>query len=205
MNLTAIIDYGACNLDSISRAVEECGAAPLVTKEAADIERANRIILPGVGAFADGMRNLRERRLAEVLGAQVLDQGIPCLGICLGMQLMARLGTEGEATPGLDWIAGRIESLKPDLPTTRVPHMGWNEVELVGDSPLFKEVPSGKDFYFVHSYHLAGIDEGAVVARTPYCGGFVSAMQRDNLFGVQFHPEKSQKWGFKVLGNFLAA
>ncbi len=203
MNRVAVIDYGMGNLDSVARAVEECGGAPVVTAGAADIGTANRIVLPGVGAFPDGMRNLRARSLDVILREQVMDKRIPMLGICLGMQLLATRGLEGGETEGLGWIDGDVGRLVPGGEDARVPHVGWNEVVVDRESPLFRGVPPGSDFYFVHSYHLRCTREEDVLARTPYCGGFVSAVARGLLFGVQFHPEKSQRTGFRVLKNFL--
>lgn len=204
MKKVAIVDYKMGNLDSAARAVEECGGAPVVTNRARDLEDASYIILPGVGAFGVGMRNIRELGLDQTLREQVIEKGVPFLGICLGMQLMAARGWEGEEAEGLGWIDGEVTRLEPDGPDERVPHIGWNEVAHDGSSPLFRDIPSGKDFYFVHSYHLSCRDEGAVIARTPYCGGFVSGVNSDNLFGVQFHPEKSQRLGFQVIRNFLS-
>jgi len=203
MNQVAIIDYGMCNLDSVARAVEECGGMPLVTDKAKDIETANRIILPGVGAFPEAMLNIRQRSLDQILCEQVLERRIPFLGICLGMQLLATKGWEGGEVEGLGWIEGDVRRLEPTEEDTRIPHIGWNEVNFVRDSPLSKGIPSSPDFYFVHSYHLSPYDERDIQATTPYGKGFVSAIQRDLIFGVQFHPEKSQRLGFQVLKNFL--
>ena len=204
MKTIAIIDYGLCNLDSVTRAVEECGGTPLVTNEARDLETATHIILPGVGAFPDAMNQIRQLSLDTALQEQVLDNQIPFLGICLGMQLMATKGWEGGETEGLGLIEGEVKRLEPDTPNTHIPHIGWNEVHHVRDNPLFQGVPSGKDFYFVHSYHFCCCCEEDIIARTPYCGWFVSAIYRSHIFGTQFHPEKSQKLGFQVLKNFLS-
>lgn len=204
MNRVAIVDYGMCNLDSIARAVEECGGAPLVTERPEELETANRIILPGVGAFPDAMHNLRRRSLDLALYEQVIGRQIPFLGICLGMQLLAERGWEVEETEGLGWIEGEVRRLDPTPEERRIPHIGWNQVDLTGESRLFKGIPSGKDFYFVHSFHLCCREERDVAAYTPYCGRFVSAIERPPLFGVQFHPEKSQRIGFQLLKNFLA-
>jgi glutamine amidotransferase len=201
----AIVDYGMGNLHSVRRAFEECGADAVVTDERRVLERAAAIVLPGVGAFAAGMRNLRERGLDEVLTEQVLDREIPFLGLCLGMQLLASSSCEGGETPGLGWIDASVERLEPADRLERVPHVGWNEVHPSGESPLFAAVEPGSDFYFVHSYHVACRVSTTAAAVTPYCGGFVSAVTRDgHIFGLQFHPEKSQKAGLRVLGNFLA-
>ncbi|GIK39316.1 MAG: imidazole glycerol phosphate synthase subunit HisH 1 [Chloroflexota bacterium] len=204
MNTVAIIDYGMCNLDSVARAIEECGGSPLVTDQAKDIEQANRIILPGVGAFPDAMRNIKQRGLDEILPEQVIGKQIPFLGICLGMQLLATKGWEVEETAGLGWIEGEVRRLQSLDQETRIPHIGWNEVNFTHDSPLFRNIPASKDFYFVHSYHVCCANEAEVLARTPYCGEFISGVERGWIFGVQFHPEKSQRLGFQVLKNFLS-
>ena len=192
------------NLDSVARAVQECGGDPMVTDRAGDLEAASHIILPGVGAFALGMTNIRTRGIDAALAEQVLERRIPFLGLCLGMQLLARIGYEPEPAEGLGWIDGEVRRLEPDGSADRVPHAGWNEVEFVRDTALFRGVRPGTDFYFVHSYHVVCRDPVDIVARTQYCGSFVSAVGRDNIWGVQFHPEKSQRPGFQVLRNFLA-
>jgi imidazole glycerol-phosphate synthase subunit HisH len=203
MKTVAIIEYGMGNLDSVARAVEECGGDPMVTAEPSELEAARSIILPGVGAFSEGMKNIRAGGFDVALGEHVLRRGVPFLGVCLGMQLMASKGWEGGETAGLGWIEGEVRRLEPDGPGVRIPHVGWNEVRPEGPCPLLGGVAPGKDFYFVHSYHfLAGA--GSVLARTPYCGGFASVVGRGRMFGVQFHPEKGQKAGFQVLRNFLA-
>jgi glutamine amidotransferase len=199
----AIVDTGLCNLDSIARAIEDCGGKPLVTEDPADLERAARIVLPGVGAFPEAMARLRSRGLDVALSEQVIGREIPFLGICLGMQLMATSGTEVRDTDGLGWIDGEVDLMQAQ-PGERIPHIGWNEVEPTADSPLFRGIDPGRDFYFVHSYALRPKRHEDVAAVTPYAGGFVSAVHRGNVFGVQFHPEKSQKVGFAVLRNFLA-
>jgi glutamine amidotransferase len=208
----AIVDYGLCNLDSVRRAFEEVGARPFVTDDPSDLDACDRIVLPGVGAFPDAMRNLRARDLDDALTKQVLEQGAPFLGICLGMQLVASTGHEVETTAGLGWLdadvvllassgdrSGRPETQEPE----RVPHVGWNEVVPAYESPLFAGIPPNADFYFVHSFHVACAVAGDVLATTDYCGGFTSAVARGDVYGVQFHPEKSQGWGLQVLRNFL--
>jgi glutamine amidotransferase len=204
MNTVAIVDYGMCNLDSVARAVEECGGKALVTDRARDLEIANRIILPGVGAFADAMRNIKQRALDQILYEQAVEKQIPFLGICLGMELLASKGFEVEEADGLGFIPGEVRRLNPSREDTRIPHVGWNEVHPLPDSPLFRGIASGRDFYFVHSYHFRPRDESNVLARTPYAGGFVSAVQSGSIWGVQFHPEKSQRPGFQLLKNFLS-
>lgn len=204
MNRVAIVDYGMCNLDSVARAVEECGAVAIVTDQASDIASADRVILPGVGSFAEAMAKIRERSLDRILGDLVPGRQIPFLGICLGMHLLATCGIEGGTTEGLGWIDGEVRRLEPNGEDHRIPHIGWNDLDLVRDSPLFAGIAPESDFYFVHSYHLRPAEEDVVVARTRYADGFVSAVQRDLIFGVQFHPEKSQRLGFQLLRNFLA-
>jgi glutamine amidotransferase len=204
MKIVAIVNYGMGNLDSVYRAVEECGGNPVITNSEKDFQKANFIILPGVGSFATGILKIREFGLDKILTEQVIEKQIPFLGICLGMQLMATKGYEGVETPGLNWVQGEVVRLKPSNPDERIPHVGWNEVIFTQSAFLNEGVPSGKDFYFVHSFHLMCHNEEDVIASTPFCGKFVSAVRRDNIFGVQFHPEKSQKPGFQVIRNFLS-
>ena len=204
MARVAIVNYGMGNLDSVARAVQECGGEPVVTDQARDLESATHIILPGVGAFALGMANIRTLGIDAALAEQVRGREIPFLGLCLGMQLLARRGYEPEESAGLGWIDAEVRRLEPNGSPDRVPHVGWNDVELLRETPLFSGVRSGTDFYFVHSYHVVCRDVADVVGRTPYCGTFVSAISRGNIWGVQFHPEKSQRPGFQVLRNFLA-
>jgi imidazole glycerol-phosphate synthase subunit HisH len=199
----AIVDTGLCNLDSIARAIEECGGKPLVTDDPGDLANAARIVLPGVGAFPEAMARLRNRGLDAALYDQVIAREIPFLGVCLGMQLLATRGAEVREVAGLGWIDGDVSLLHAG-PGERIPHIGWNEVEPNAGAALFRGIPQDRDFYFVHSYVLRPAREEDVAAVTPYGGGFVSAVNRGNIYGVQFHPEKSQQVGFAVLRNFLA-
>lgn len=203
MKKVTIIDYGICNIDSIVRAVEKCGGNVTVSYKTTDLEKATHIILPGVGSYSVAMQNLSKLGLIKVIKEQTLKHKIPFLGICLGMQLLASKGYEGGETKGLDLIQGEIVMLKPDNLQTRIPHVGWNEVIFKQKSPLFKNIESGKDFYFVHSYHFKCKHNEDILAFTPYCGSFVSVVGRENIFGTQFHPEKSQRVGFEFLKNFL--
>jgi imidazole glycerol-phosphate synthase subunit HisH len=201
----AIVDYGMGNLDSVARAVEECGGRPLLTDSPRDLAGAAAVILPGVGAFAKGMANIRERGLDRVLVDDVAADEVPLLGVCLGMQLLATTGTEGGVeTAGLGLVPGRVERLQPPG-GLRVPHVGWNEVHHARPNPLFDGIDSGRDFYFVHSYAMRCDDPDDVVATVPYGDDVVAAVARGSVAGVQFHPEKSQKTGFRLLRNFLAA
>ncbi|MAE81182.1 MAG: imidazole glycerol phosphate synthase subunit HisH [Flammeovirgaceae bacterium] len=204
MTAVTIIDYGMCNLDSVARAVEECGGNPTVTDKHSVIESADSIILPGVGAFPDAMKNIQERGLEDVLRKRVVDDGVPFLGICLGMQLLASKGYEVSECKGLGWIEGEIVKLEPKGEDTRIPHIGWDEVHYPKPSKLFEGIPEGKDFYFVHSFHFVPKNEEAIIGYTKYADGGVSALQKGNIHAVQFHPEKSQKVGFALLRNFLS-
>lgn len=192
----------------MARALEDLGATPIVARHPDDLGPAAKIILPGVGSFPAGMRALAERGLDTALTDLVLSRGVPVLGICLGMQLMATWGFEGERTPGLGWLEAdvrRLDTVAPPGEVLRVPHVGWNDVTPVTDARLFDGVPAGANFYFVHSYHLVPADPSAVAATTPYGTGIVAAVSRGHIFGVQFHPEKSQRTGRRVLRNFLEA
>ncbi len=203
MKKVAIVDYGMGNLDSIARAVEECEGTPILTNDIRDLKTANKIILPGVGAFADGMANIRKLGIDRILRQEVIERRTLLLGICLGMQLLATTGFEGGKTEGLGWIEGEVKRLESKQSIDKIPHIGWNEVAFTQSTPLFKDIPTGKDFYFVHSYHFICKREIDVCARTPYCGYFISAVCKENIFGVQFHPEKSQHFGLKIIRNFL--
>lgn len=203
MNKVAIVDHGMCNLDSIARAIEKCGANAVVTDRPKDLEIANRIVLPGVGAFPGAMENLDAAGLSDAIKEQVLEQKIPLLAVCLGMQLLMEKSEEVRETKGLGLLEGVVRRLDPGESHDRVPHMGWNEVRTHKPAPLFENIAEESDFYFVHSFVVAEVPEDQIVATTPYCGGFVSAIGRGNIFGVQFHPEKSQRVGFRLLTNFL--
>jgi glutamine amidotransferase len=198
-----IVDYGMCNMGSILRAVEECGGTARVSADPADLKTATHIILPGVGSFPVAMQNLISRGFVEPLREQALAMGIPVLGVCLGMQLLAERGFEGRETAGLGLIPGEVLPLRPDTPSVRIPHVGWNEVYFQTPSPLFEGIETGHDFYFVHSYHFSCAEKKHVLATTPYCGQFASVVGQGTVFGTQFHPEKSQWIGFALLKNFL--
>ncbi len=203
MPRVAIIDYGLCNLDSIRRAVEMCGGDPVVTDAPEVLASANLLILPGVGAFGVAMENLRARGMDHAIREQV-GAGVPLLGICLGMQLLASRSTEGGSNAGLDLIPGDVALLKEHATGERVPHIGWNSVVSERrDEPLLAGIASGTDFYFVHSYHVRCATQADALASTPYCGGFTSMIRHDHVAGTQFHPEKSQRAGFRLLTNFL--
>lgn len=199
---TLVIDHGLCNLDSIVRALQECGATVGVAREPSLLPRAARVVLPGVGSFAAGMAVLRERGWVEALRDLVANRPRPLLGICLGMQMLAETGAEGGETEGLGLIPGRVDRIAA-APGERLPHIGWNEVRPTRTSPLFAGIPSGTDFYFVHSYVMTGSGD-AILAEASFGGGITVAVNRGSVFGVQFHPEKSQRAGMRLLKNFLA-
>lgn len=203
MSRVVIVNSGVCNLDSIRRALQECGGNPVVTDDPHAVEAADRIVLPGVGSFAAAMQAMDAKGLTASLRNLLARRQIPFLGICLGMQLMATRSHEFGMTEGLDLVPGEIVPLKATQAGERIPHMGWNSAFPRPGSPLWRDLNDGKDFYFVHSYHYdcAAAD---TLATCPSYGGFVAAVQRDHLMGVQFHPEKSQKAGFQLLRNFLA-
>ncbi|MCX7899614.1 MAG: imidazole glycerol phosphate synthase subunit HisH [Methylocystis sp.] len=210
---TAIIDYGSGNLHSAQKAFEraarESGATCTiaVTRDPDTVRDATRIVLPGVGAFADCRRGLMAiDGMYEALNAAVIQKGRPFLGICVGMQLMATRGLEHGEAPGFDWIPGDVTEIAPGDPSLKIPHMGWNTLSLTRAHPLFEGVPTGDNglhAYFVHSYHLAATHNADVLATTDYGAPHTAVVARDNLVGVQFHPEKSQKLGLALIANFL--
>ena len=205
MTAIALIDYGAGNLRSVRNALVAAGAEDVaVTADPAVVASADRIVLPGVGAFAACMAHLRERDgLVEAMAEAVKDRGAPFLGVCVGMQLLATRGLEFGETPGLDWIEGDVVRMEPANPALKVPHMGWNALEARRDHPLLNGEPEGAHMYFTHSFALKPADPEDVVAFADHGGVFVAAVARGNVAGVQFHPEKSQAAGLKLLSNFL--
>ncbi|MDO8561479.1 MAG: imidazole glycerol phosphate synthase subunit HisH [bacterium] len=203
--MIAIVDYGMGNVASVRNALALLGAEGVITSAPEDFERATHIIFPGVGAFPDGMRELEERGLIPILKKEVLGKKKPFLGICLGMQLLATMGEEGGETRGLGWIQGAARKFRIDEKKFRLPHIGWDDVSISGECPLFAGV-SLPVFYFVHSYVLEpeGEDAHGTAAACSYGETFTAAIQKENIFGVQFHPEKSQKSGLTLLRNFIS-
>ena len=196
-----IIDYGMSNLQSVKNALESLGCYAVVSGEAAVVETADRLILPGVGAFGHGMKHLRERGLVESM-QEFVNSGRPILGICLGMQLLADESFEHGHHEGLHFIPGSVRRLT-QVEGLRIPHMGWNNVTLHGECPIYNEVNSGSDFYFVHSYHFIPENESDVSAWCEYGMYFAASVSRGKVFGAQFHPEKSHRAGLTMLRNFL--
>lgn len=204
MSAVTIIDSGLSNIDSVARALEYCGADVVITRDPETVRTAGRLLLPGVGAFPVAMERLNALGLSDAIRDAVVRAERPILGICLGMQLLADTGHENETTLGLGLIKGDVRRLEKATPEDRIPHMGWNTVEDQGGCPLLQDVPSGSDFYFVHSYYFAAVEE-AVLATTPSYGGVPAIVGQGQVFGAQFHPEKSQTNGFQLLKNFLKA
>lgn len=201
---TVIIDYGMGNLISVKRAFEECGADVHISDDPQDLASATHIVLPGVGAFADGMAALNAKGWRAAIRTAVERESAALLGICLGMQLLAEKGTEGGQVDGLGLIEGEVVKLQPKEVGERIPHVGWNELWPEQRHTLFEGIADGSDFYFVHSYHFRTKDDASLLATTPYCGGFASVVGKDRILGVQFHPEKSQRTGFQLIRNFLS-
>ena len=209
----AIVDYGSGNLHSAAKAFERAAresgkAQPIaVTSEPAEVARAERVVLPGVGAFADCRRGLDAiPGMIEALESAVRERGRPFFGICVGMQLMAARGREYQETPGLGWIAGEVDRIAPQDAALKIPHMGWNTLNVLQPHPLLEDIPLGPDglhAYFVHSYELKPARRSDLVAQADYGGPLTAIVGRDNMVGTQFHPEKSQRLGLKLIANFL--
>ncbi len=206
----AIIDYGSGNLRSAAKAFERAaGDAGLkmavnITSRPGDLAAAGHIVLPGVGAFADCRAGLDKLPgMTEALERAVLDDGKPFLGICVGMQLMATTGFERGTHEGLGWIKGRVVPLNPDDGSLKIPHMGWNELEISRPHPFFEGVEAAAHVYFVHSYHFRAAAQDHVLATAEYGGPVTAVIGRDNMLGTQFHPEKSQGTGLRLITNFL--
>ena len=202
--MIVVIDYGMGNLGSIANMLKKVGASALVSGRREDVEGADKLVLPGVGAFDNGMRNIRERGLLEALHEKVIRRRTPILGICLGMQLLTRSSEEGQSQ-GLGWLdAETIRfAFPPDSrPPLKIPHMGWNTVQPISSDTLFAGMPQQPRFYFVHSYHVVCRQAEDVLARAQYGFQFCAALRAGHIFGVQFHPEKSHKFGMQLLRNF---
>ena len=209
----AIVDYGSGNLHSAAKAFERAARESrhdqpiLVTADPDRVVRADRVVLPGVGAFADCRRGLEAvDGMTDALEETVHRRGRPFFGICVGMQLMAERGREHGVTDGFGWIAGEVDRIAPSDPALKIPHMGWNTLNPVRVHPLLDGIavgPDGLHAYFVHSYHLTPSDRADLVAEADYGGPVTAIVGRDTMIGTQFHPEKSQKLGLKLIANFL--
>ncbi|AKQ44793.1 hypothetical protein TH63_02780 [Rufibacter radiotolerans] len=198
----AIIDYGVGNIQSVKEAIGSLGYNLFVSNDTNKLAKADGLILPGVGAFGAAMESLHERRLIVPLNELVLEQKKPILGICLGMQLLADFSEENGYHNGLGWISGGVIRIEGGQ-NLRVPHVGWNDVDIRQKEPLFDRMQGTSNFYFDHSYHFDAKNEEDVAARVNYGLGLVAAVKRGNIHGVQFHPEKSQITGLRLLKGFL--
>ncbi|MBE0429619.1 MAG: imidazole glycerol phosphate synthase subunit HisH [Thermoleophilia bacterium] len=196
--MIAIIDYGMGNLRSVEKALEKVGAEVRVTRDPDEIRQAGKLVLPGVGAFGDAMENLRKRNLTDVIREEV-QSGKPFLGICLGLDLIFEESDEHGLHQGFGFLPGRVELLDTGF---KIPHIGWNQARFEKQSRLLDGVPDGSYFYFVHSYAVVPRQETDILCTTDYGGTFVSAVERDNIAAVQFHPEKSSSLGLTILKNF---
>jgi glutamine amidotransferase len=199
----AIIDYGMGNLRSVANAVAVLGHEPRVTRDPDELRAAAGVVLPGVGAFGDGMTNLRSGGWIEALERVRADER-PFMGLCLGMQLLAETGTEHGRHTGLGWVKGEARRIEPDDPALRVPHIGWNDVRVIRKDGLYAGIDGSPTFYFVHSYVLCPDDPGVVTGVCSYGSEFAASLELGNVWATQYHPEKSQKAGLAVLANFLA-
>lgn len=197
-----IIDYGMGNLRSVQKALERMGVKCVISSNPEEILRADKLILPGVGHFKKGMENLKNMNLLDSLNKAVLDSRISILGICLGMQLMTKFSEEGNCA-GLDWINAKTSKFDFHNNKFKIPHMGWNNLFIKNNTTLLRNINENDFFYFVHSYNISCENENEVLAKTNYGYDFVSVFQKDNIFGCQFHPEKSHEAGLRILKNFI--
>ncbi len=208
--ITALIDYESGNLHSAAKAFQrmagETGAGEVVvTSDPEVVAKADRIVLPGDGAFPACRKQLFDHRgIFEAMDEAVNRRGVPFFGICIGMQMLADLGREYEDTPGFGWIGGEVVAIAPSDPTLKVPHMGWNDLVIDHAHPVLAGIETGEHAYFVHSYHFKVADPAHRIAHCGYAGDITAIVGRDNIFGTQFHPEKSQAAGLRIIGNFLS-
>jgi imidazole glycerol-phosphate synthase subunit HisH len=202
--MLVVVDYGVGNIGSILNMLKRLGVKAVGSSSQAEISSADRLILPGVGSFDTAMRKLQASGSIALLCKRVFEDRIPLLGICLGMHLLTR-GSEEGTLGGLEWIDANVVRFRPEraVETIRIPHMGWNTLRLARPHPLFAGLEENARFYFVHSYHVE-CGENALLSSTTYGYPFASAIQKENILGVQFHPEKSHKFGFQLLKNFVS-
>lgn len=202
-NNITIVDYGMGNIHSVYKKLHQLNCNVTVTNDSTQINAADKIILPGVGHFGKAMQNLQQLNLLDTLHENVLTKQKPILGICLGMQLMCSFSEEGNID-GLGWFDTQVTRLKVNDPLRfKVPHTGWNAVEFDKETSLFRNIPNGSHFYFVHAFHVKSADEKYIMTKTTYETPFVSGLYKDNIFAVQFHPEKSHKVGEQLIQNFI--
>ncbi len=201
--MIAVVDYGSGNLHSIGSAFHMIGANVIVTNKPEDLREATHIVLPGVGAFGECMKNLHASGIEGALAEEVLEKRKPFYGICVGMQVLAREGHEFGVHRGLGWLNGIVRRFEVNEKEFKIPHVGWNDVIQTKETPMLKGLGKDKTFYFTHSYHFVPSDEDLTAAVCDYSSNFTVAVQRDNIFATQFHPEKSQENGLKLLENFL--
>ncbi|MBZ7936500.1 imidazole glycerol phosphate synthase subunit HisH [Campylobacter sp. B0100352/1] len=197
--MIGVIDYKAGNLNSVLKALEKIGAKSFLIQKKEDFSKAQKLVLPGVGSFKDAMTHLEKMELIEPLKEEVLQVKKPILGICLGMQLFLEKGYEGGICNGFGFLEGEV--IPFEKTNLKIPHMGWNDLEILKNEPLYQDIPLKNDFYFVHSFYVK-CDEKFISAKAQYGYKFTASIQKDNIFGVQFHPEKSQNLGLKLLENF---
>ena len=199
--MITIVDYGMGNLGSVANMLKRIGAECEITCDLKEIGNAEKLLLPGVGAFDAAMQRINESGIKEVLDKKVLEEKIPILGICLGMQLLTSSSEEGKLQ-GLGWIQATTKKFQLDDPKLKIPHMGWNFIKPQKAHALIADMPEDPRFYFVHSYYVSAVNKDDILANTHYEFDFNSMLQRDNIMGAQFHPEKSHKYGMKLLENF---
>lgn len=203
--MIVIVDYGMGNLGSIQNMLKKIGATSVISDKVADMQAATKIVLPGIGAFDQGMESLHAKELVGPLTERVKQAKVPLLGVCLGMQLIGTASEEGKAA-GLGWVDAhtvRFVSGAGESKPLRIPHMGWNVVRPVNDDILFTGLGLHSRFYFVHSYHVVCDNPEIAIGMTPYGGEFVSMLRQENIWGAQFHPEKSHRFGMQLLQNFV--
>ena len=198
----AIIDLGISNIASVKNTLENLGFNSIVTSSPEDLNNKKKIILPGVGSFPKAMQAIKLKNWDKILKKKIYDEKSSILGICLGMQILGSIGYEIERTEGLNFIEGSIESFEKNKCNLLLPHVGWNEVHYSKNNPMFEKIPNNSDFYFVHSYIFREKDKENISATTKYKISFTSAIKKNNIWGVQFHPEKSSVAGKQLLSNF---
>lgn len=201
MTVISILNYGSGNIGAIPNMLKKCGASSRIVSDPAELEMADKILLPGVGAFGRAMENLRGKGFVEMLTKKTLVDKVPTLGICLGMQLLSNGSEENLGVEGLGWIPGKVCKFRFADRKLKIPHMGWNTIKIRRESPLLKEL-DGARFYHVHSYHYVLDDPEHELASTFYGYDFPSVINKDNIYGAQFHPEKSHRFGLQLLKNF---